>query len=46
MKEGTIMLHYDLFEEIEIYNNIPLNKPCCLSILMFNENDSIEIGQY
>ena len=42
MKEGTYNLIFDN-NNIQLYNNIPLDKPISLSVLLFDENDSVEI---
>ena len=43
MKEGTFNLLIDENNKLLLYNNIPLNKPISPAILLFDEEDSIEI---
>ena len=42
MKEGTFNLLVD-DDIVQLYNNIPLNKPISPAILLYDEEDSIEI---
>ena len=43
IKDGTMSLLNDDNNKILLYDNIPLNIPLCPSILIFDEEDSIEI---
>ena len=43
MKDGSINLIFNNDNKLEIYNKIPLDKPISPSILLFDENDSVEI---
>lgn len=43
MKNGTFNLVINEENKIQLYDNIPLNKPLSLSVLLYDEEDSIEI---
>ena len=43
MKDGVFNLIYDNNCKLEIYKNIPLDKPISPSVLLYDEDDSIEI---
>ena len=43
MKDGTFNLILDNNNKIKLYNNIPLDKPISPSVLLYDEEDSIEI---
>ena len=43
MKNGTFNLVINEDNKVQLYNNIPLNKPLSLSVLLYDEEDSIEI---
>ena len=43
MQNGTYNLYSTDENQIVLYSNIPLNKPISLSILLYDEDDSIEI---
>ena len=43
MKEGTFNLLIDGDNKLQLYNNIPLEKPLSPAVLLFDEEDSIEI---
>ena len=43
MKDGLFDLMLENNNIIPLYNNIPLDKPISLSVLLFDEEDSIEI---
>lgn len=43
MNEGTFNLILDNNYKIQIYNNIPLDKPISPSVLLYDEEDSIEL---
>ena len=43
MKDRTFNLLTDGENKLQLYNNIPLNKPISPSILLYDEEDSIEI---
>ena len=43
MKDGTFNLILDNNNKIQLYNNIPLDKPISPSVLLYDEEDSIEI---
>ena len=43
MKNGTFNLVINEENKIQLYDNIPLNKTLSLSVLIYDEEDSIEI---
>ena len=43
MINGSVNLIFNNDNKLEIYNKIPLDKPISPSILLFDENDSVEI---
>ena len=45
MKEGTFNLILENNNKLQIYKNIPIDKPVSLSVLLNDEEDSIEITQ-